>query len=78
LVKIFNFITELIGWFQIILFPLLIGLVLGAIIYGNKRDTIGLIVGITVATIGLIIGIVLATKIWKKNCIVLALKISSI
>ena len=65
--KILEFITELIGWFQIVLSPFLIGLVIGAIIYFNKQDMIGLFIGIAVVALGLIIGIVMATKIWRKK-----------
>ena len=65
--KILEFITELKGWFQIVLSPFLIGLVIGAIIYFNKQDMIGLFIGIAVVALGLIIGIIMATKIWKKK-----------
>lgn len=65
--KVIAFIIELIGWIQIVLSPLLIGLAIGAIIYFNKKDTVGLILGIVVASLGLVIGIIFATKIWKKK-----------
>lgn len=65
--KILEFITELLGWFQIVLSPLLIGLAIGGIIYFNKQDNIGLFFGIAVTVIGLIVGIVVATRIWKKR-----------
>ena len=65
--KILEFITELIGWFQIVLSPFLIALVIGAIIYFNKQDTIGLFIAIAVVALGLIIGTVIATKIWRKK-----------
>ena len=55
------------GWIQIFLFPLIIGLVLGAIIYSNKQDIIGLVIGIFIAVIGLIVGVILATRIWRKK-----------
>lgn len=58
---------ELIGWFQIVLSPLLIGLLVGAIIYFNKQDTIGLIIGIGITALGLIVGIIFATRVWKKK-----------
>lgn len=65
--KILEFITELIGWFQIVLSPLLIGVTIGTIIYFNRQDDIGLTLGITVAVITLIVGVVLATRFWKKK-----------
>lgn len=65
--KILEFITELIGWFQIVLSPLLIGLFIGAIIYFSMQDSLGLVLGIGVTSLGLIIGIVFATRVWRKK-----------
>ena len=65
--KVIEFILELIGWVQIVLFPLLIGFFLGAVVYYYQRDEVGLVLGIIVAFIGLIAGIILATRIWKKK-----------
>lgn len=63
--RVFEFITEAIGWLQIIASPLLIGLVIGAIIYFTDPSTNRLIIGITVATTGLVVGIIWATKQWR-------------
>jgi hypothetical protein len=63
--RVFELITESIGWLQIVLFPLLIGLILGAIIYFSNPTMIRLVLGIIVTTAGLIIGIIWATKQWK-------------
>lgn len=63
--KVFEFITELIGWLQIIASPLLIGLAIGAIIYFPNPSMTRLVLGIMVATIGLVVGIIWATKKWK-------------
>ncbi|MFD2890445.1 hypothetical protein ACFS5J_00240 [Flavobacterium chuncheonense] len=65
--KIFELITEIIGWIQIALSPTLFGLIIGYIIYYNFDSIYGLIVGILVALIGLIFGIVLATKKFKTS-----------
>jgi len=65
--KILEIITEVIGWVRIVLSPLLIGLVIGAIVYFNKQDSLGLFIAITVATSGLVIGIIVATRIWRKT-----------
>ena len=66
----FRFITELIGWFQILLLPLFLGLIFGAAVYFSRRDTLGLILGVSIAALGLIAGIVFATRIWlkKRHC----------
>lgn len=63
--RVFEFITEVIGWLQIVASPLLIGLAVGAIIYFSDQTTTRLLIGIAVATGGLIVGIVWATKQWK-------------
>ena len=44
---------------KIVLSPLLIGLFIGIVIYVNKTDNIGLIIGIVVTLTGLIAGILL-------------------
>lgn len=63
--RVFEFITEGIGWLQIVASPLLIGLVVGAIIYFADPTTTRLVIGIIVAAVGLIVGIIWATKQWK-------------
>lgn len=63
--KVFEFITEVIGWLQIVISPLLIGLGIGAIIYFPNPSNTRLIIGIIVAGFGLVVGIYWATKKWK-------------
>lgn len=63
--RIFELITESIGWLQIVASPLLIGLIIGAIIYFPNPTTTRLVMGIIVATLGLVIGVIWATKQWK-------------
>lgn len=65
--KIFELITEIIGWIQIALSPTLIGLGVGFIFYYNFENTFGLICGIVFSIIGLIFGIILATKKFKTT-----------
>ena len=65
--KVFEWITEAIGWLQIVASPLLIGLVIGATIYFPTPTTIRLIIGIVFALVGLILGILWANKIWKTK-----------
>ena len=63
--RVFEFFTETIGWLQIVVSPLLIGLVIGGLIYFTDPNTTRLMIGIIVALAGLIIGIIWATKQWK-------------
>ena len=63
--RVFDLITESIGWLQIVASPLLIGLIIGAVIYFPKPTMTRFVLGIFVATIGLVIGIIWATKQWK-------------
>lgn len=65
--RILEKITELIGWFQIVISPTLIGLGIGCIVYFNFQNLTGLILGIIISIIGLISGIVLATKKFKTT-----------
>ena len=65
--KIFEIITEIVGWIQIVLSPTLIGIAFGFGIYLNFPNLTGTIIGILIAVIGLIIGIVLATKKFKTT-----------
>lgn len=63
----FELLTELIGWVSIAISPLLIGSLLGLVIYIFKTDRTGLILAMLVAGSGLITGIVWASRIWKKE-----------
>ena len=63
--RVLQFITEAIGWVQIVASPFFIGLAIGTIIYFTDPSTTRLIIGIIVATAGLIVGIIWATKQWK-------------
>jgi len=63
----FELLTELAGWISIAISPLLIGSLLGLLIYIFKPDKTGLILAILVAGSGFISGIVWASRIWKKE-----------
>ena len=65
--KFFEFLVESIGWLQIVAFPFIIGLGIGAIIYFPDPNTTRLLIGISAIILGLIVGILLATKFWKKT-----------
>jgi F0F1-type ATP synthase assembly protein I len=65
--KIFEKITELIGWLQIAISPTLLGFGIGCIVYYNFQNSTGLILGIVISIIGLICGIVLATNKFKTT-----------
>jgi hypothetical protein len=55
------------GWLQIVASPLLIGAIIGVIIYVTNPGSTTLFIGIVITTIGLIIGIVWATRVSKKE-----------
>ncbi|MCR9182832.1 MAG: hypothetical protein NXH73_07895 [Flavobacteriaceae bacterium] len=63
--RVFELITESIGWLQIVASPFLIGLIIGAIIYFPEPTMMRLGIGTIVAILGLVIGIFWATKQWK-------------
>lgn len=62
-----DYVFEIIGWLQIVASPLLLGFIIGLVIYLSNPGTLRLVIGITVATIGLITGIIIATKAWQKK-----------
>lgn len=66
-ISFFDYVFEIIGWLQIVASPLLLGFIIGLVIYLSNPGTLRLVIGITVATIGLITGIIIATKAWKKK-----------
>jgi hypothetical protein len=55
--KILDYLTKVIGWLQIVAFPLFVGIALGAIIYFPNPTNTRLILGVSIATLGLFIGI---------------------
>ena len=65
--KIFELITEIVGWILIALSPTLLGIAFGLGIYYNFPNTIGMIIGIFVAVVGIIIGMIWATKKFKTT-----------
>ncbi len=65
--KIFETITEIIGWILITLSPTLLGIVFGLVIYNYLTNPIGMIIGILVAISGLIIGMIWATKKFRTT-----------
>jgi len=65
--KIFESFFEILGWLRIAASPLLIGLVIGIIIYVYEPTVTGIVIGSIITIIGLIVGIVFASRIWKKH-----------
>lgn len=63
--KGFEILMEVFGWMQIVASPLLIGIILGGLIYLADQTMVGVVLGICTATIGLIVGIVWATNEWN-------------
>jgi len=65
LLKLLEIIIEAFSFMKIVLSPLLIGLFIGIVIYANKTDNVGLIIGVVVTFAGLITGILLA--LWARK-----------
>jgi hypothetical protein len=65
--KFMEFFVELLGWVRIVLSPLLIGLILGVIVYLNVEDVLGFYIALALTTAGLITGVWWATKEWKRK-----------
>ncbi len=65
--KFFELVFELVGWFQIMISPTLIGGIIGFAFYFRYQNLIGTLIGLCFGFLGLTLGIVWATKIFKSN-----------
>ncbi len=65
--NVFEWLTSIIAWVQIVLSPTLFGCIVGFFIYKNYSNIYGLITGIVIALSGLIVGVIFATRVWKKR-----------
>lgn len=65
--KLFEIITEIVGWLQIFLSPVLIGSALGFAIYYYIPNDLGFLVAILIFVLGIIIGVFWATKLFKTS-----------
>jgi len=65
--KIFEIITEIVGWILITLSPTLLGIAFGLGIYSYLPNSTGMTLGILVAVTGLIIGMVWATRKFRTT-----------
>lgn len=65
--RLFETFFEVIGWIRIVLSPIIISLVLGALVYINFENTAGLIVSILLMALGVFLGIRMANRAWKKK-----------
>ncbi len=63
----FETITEIIGWCKIAISPILIGGIIGAIIYFNMQSTLGIILASIPAIAGIVVGVLWATKVYKTK-----------
>ena len=63
----FDYLTEVIGWIQIVISPLLLTGMIGLFIYLSNPSILRLFIAIGITTIGLIVGIIFATKKWKAG-----------
>ena len=63
----FDYLTEVIGWIQIVISPLLLTGITGLFIYFSNPSILRLVIAIGITTIGLIAGIIFATKKWKAG-----------
>lgn len=65
--NVFEVVTEIIGWLQIVASPFLIGIILGSIIYFPKPSTPRLLLAIVPISLGLVFGVIWANKKWKEK-----------
>ena len=59
--------TEIVGWIQIFLSPMIMGVIISAIIYLSNPNNLTFIIGIIVLALAFVIGVKLASKIKEKT-----------
>ena len=64
--KLMRILIELINWLRIAISPILIGVLMGGLVYLKMGDD-GLVPGLVITATGGIVGVLWATKIWKKK-----------
>ena len=62
-----KWITSILAWLQIVASPLLIGIVIGFIIYYNVPGKTGLVLAVVISTTGLIIGVIWHVEFGKNG-----------
>ena len=62
-----NLFFEILGCLQIVASPLLIGAIIGFLLYVSIPGQAGLIIGLLPVAVGLIVGVIWANRIWKKE-----------
>ncbi len=65
--KIFEFLTALLAWVEIAVSPLLIGSVIGVLVYAKFPSEKGIVLGLFIAALGLCIRINYWNRMGYKN-----------
>lgn len=60
-------VADVFAGLQIVASPLIVGIILGFLVYLAVRGTAGVILGSLVVLAGLVVGIIWATKVWRKH-----------
>lgn len=66
MVKVLEFIFEVLGWIRIVLSPVLISLFIAVPVYYHNPGALGITIAVILVSTGLIIGIKWANSTWKK------------
>ncbi len=67
MLKLLEFLVELLGAFRIIASPLLVSLGIGALIYVPEPSPSRLVIATAVVLLGLTVGIIWAIRVWRKS-----------
>ena len=65
--KLFELLTEIIGWLQIFASPFLVSLIIAAVIYFSNQTFANVIIALLIGFLGTVGGIILATKKFKSE-----------
>lgn len=63
----YNLFFEIMGWLQIVASPLLIGAIIGFLLYVSVPGQNALIIGLVPVILGLIVGVIWANRVSKKD-----------
>jgi F0F1-type ATP synthase assembly protein I len=64
---VFEVIVEIYAWLEIVFASVLVGIIIGLVVYQTKPGKTGLALGIAITIVGLVVGIILAINSSKNR-----------
>lgn len=63
----FDLLVEIYDWLQIVFAALIVGLIIGLIVYSAKPGKTGRILAFAIIGAAIIVGVILANNVWKQK-----------